>query len=74
MDEFVRLELAREPSAARRDDDAMSAVSQNAREIDRAGIRRARVQRRNDDQDGERPRESDDFAALRDSMTMESST
>ena len=54
--------LVLEPAAVRDDDDAMAAAAQNAHQIDRARIGRARMQRRCDDEHGERPRERDDFA------------
>ena len=54
--------LVLEPAAVRRDDHAMAAAAQDAHQIDRARIRRARMQRRRDDKHGERPRKRDDFA------------
>ena len=51
-----------EPPAVRHDDRAVARSAEDAYEIDRARVRGASMQRRRDDEHGQRPRKGDDLA------------
>jgi hypothetical protein len=55
-------DLVLEPAAVRRDEHAMVRGAQYAHEVHRAGVRRPRMQRRREHENGQRPRKRNDFA------------